>query len=152
VAGTVASEGRKQEEWGGYPLDPSSRRPAAGLAWQGMTGSHMKMMRDETGQYRAMNITNACCPAPAEDEGYMAAMKKGARSGGQAPLLGLLLRREGNPALCRWPRGLEEKCGHSAGTAYRQSASTCERAKSPQWIRVISFPFPGFRQQERWYG
>ena len=99
-----------------------------------------------------MNITNACCPAPAEDEGYMAATKKDARSGGQAPLLGLLLRREGNPALCRWLRGLEEKFGHSAGTAYRQSASTCGRAKSPQWIRAISFPFSGFRQRERWYG
>ena len=41
---------------------PSSRRPAAGPAWQGMTGSHTKMMRDETGQDRGMNITNACSP------------------------------------------------------------------------------------------
>ena len=51
------------------PLDPSSRRPAAGLAWQGMTGSHTKIMRDETGQDRGNSITNACSPAPAEDEG-----------------------------------------------------------------------------------
>ena len=47
----------------------------------------------------------------------MAATKMGARSGGQAPLLGLVLHREGNPALCRWPRGFEGgECGHSAGT------------------------------------
>jgi hypothetical protein len=91
-------------------------------------------------------------PSPGRGRGVHGRDEKRRPVGGQAPLLGLLLRREGNPALCRWPRGLEEKCGHSAGTAYRQSASTCERAKSPQWIRAISFPFPGFRQQERWYG
>ena len=70
-----------------YPLDPSSRRPVAGLAWQGMTGlAHTEMMRDETGQDRGMNITNACSPVPAE--GYMAATKRAPGRGGQAPLRG----------------------------------------------------------------
>jgi len=43
-----------------------------------MTGSHTKMMRDEIGQDRGMNITNACSPAPAEDGGTWAATKTGA--------------------------------------------------------------------------
>ena len=63
----------------------------------------------------------------------MATTKMGARSGGQAPLH-RGLRREGNPALCRWP-WVSRGDGHSAGTAYRQPASTCG-AKSPQFNSV----------------
>ena len=43
------------------PLEPSSCRPAAGLANAGgkRTGSHTKMI---TGQDRGMNFTKACSP------------------------------------------------------------------------------------------
>jgi hypothetical protein len=95
------------------------------------------------GPYSGIDCTMALSAAPLRrslNPPGGAAHEKGARSGDQAPLLGLLSRREGNPALCRWPRGLEEKCGHSAGTAYRQSASTCGCAKSPQFLKGQDAP------------
>jgi hypothetical protein len=76
----------------------------------GMTGSHTKMMREKLNR--------------------IGAMRKGARSGGQAPLLGLApgggTRESGAVPMASIERGID----HSAEDSYRQPASTCG-AKSP---------------------
>jgi len=116
-----------------YPLDPSSRRPAAGLAWQGMTGSHMKMMRDETGQYRGNEHHECVLPSPGRGRGVTAissrplpttgegrrpwSQQKGRPVGGPDALAHVRLRQEGKPgavpmALMR-ARGIDHSAGDS---------------------------------------
>jgi hypothetical protein len=87
-----------------YPLDPSSRRPNAGLASQGMTGLAHENDARQLDMIGAMNITNSCSFAgPSEKGDGHGHNEKGARSGGQAP--GLAPGGDG-PTLCQWPRGL----------------------------------------------